>query len=100
MERLIEQVFCFFQISGHQRQLNSKVDWILVLWVLGAPSFDLLARGIVFLIPNVHLHDAVTNSFPGMKWPRPLIHFTGMLEQADMRQDGAQTVVGLGLIVL
>lgn len=31
---------------------------------------------------RVHLHDAVTNSFPGIKRPCSLIHFTGVLEQA------------------
>jgi hypothetical protein len=35
-----------------------------------------------------------------MKWPRSLIHFTSVVEQANVRQDCAQTVVGLGLFVL
>ena len=35
-----------------------------------------------------------------MKWPPSLKHFTSVFEQPDVRQDGAQTVVGLGLIVL
>src|SRR4029077_14319756 len=98
LERLIQQGSGFFQISSHQGQLNSKVDWILVRWILWAPSFDFLARQVVFPVPNVHLDNAVTIRFPRMKWPRSLIHFTGVLEQSDVSQDCAQTVVGLGLI--
>ena len=80
LNRFIQQGSGFLQISCQQGQLNSKVDWILVLWILGAPSFDLLACLVIFLVPNVYLHDAVTNSFSGMKWPCPLVHFTGVLE--------------------
>jgi hypothetical protein len=35
-----------------------------------------------------------------MKWARTLKHFTSALEKADVCEDRAQTVVGLGLIVL
>ena len=94
------RVFCFFQIPGHHGRLRGKVDWILVVWILGPPRFDLLARQVVFLIPNIHLHDAVANGFSGMKRPCPLVHFTSVIEQPDMCQNGAQTVVGMGQIVL
>src|SRR5262249_50825019 len=67
LDRLIQQSSCFPQISSHQGQLNSKIDWILVLWILGAPSFDFVQRRIVILVPNVYLHDAMANSFSGVK---------------------------------
>src|SRR5580704_6081949 len=36
----------------------------------------------------------------GMKKPSPFVHFTSVIEQPDVRQYGAETVVGVGEIVL
>ena len=35
-----------------------------------------------------------------MKGPSPLKHGTSVIEQSDVSEDGAETVVGVGLIVL
>jgi hypothetical protein len=92
--------FAVLQIPRHHGWLRGKVDRILVVWILGAPRLNLLPRQVIFSVPDVHLHDAVTDRFPEMKWPRSLVHLTSVVEQANVRQDCAQTVVGLGLIVL
>src|SRR6202790_609179 len=59
LERFVQQDFCLFPIPGHHGRLRSKVDRILVAWILGAPRLNLLARQVVFSIPYVDLHDTV-----------------------------------------
>src|SRR5260370_10932918 len=92
VDRFIQQDFCLFPISCHHGRLWGKVDRILVAWVLDAPRLNLLPRQIVFPVPDIDLHDAVTNGFSGMKWPPSLIHFTRAVEPTDVSQDRAQTV--------
>ena len=52
------------------------------------------------MIPDVHLHDAVTHSLLRMKGSSSLVHLASMIEQADVSQDRAQTIVGMRQIFL
>src|SRR5690348_12620602 len=65
LDCLIQQDFRFFQVSGHHGWLRCEIDGILVAWIFAVPRLNFLARQIVFLIPDVDLHDAVANRFAG-----------------------------------
>src|SRR5262249_6617594 len=99
-DRFVQKSSCLFPIPGHHGRLRRKEEHVYVVWILGSPRSNLFPRHVVFLVPQVDLHDALTDGFLGMKCSRPLEHFTSAVEKADVREDRAQTVVGLGLIVL
>jgi hypothetical protein len=52
------------------------------------------------LTPDINLDDAVTDGLFRMERARSFIHCARVIEQADVRQDSAQTVIGVRQIVL
>ena len=65
-----------------------------------APCLNRFARCIIFLVPDVNLHNAGTHCLPGMKLASSFIHGARMVQQPDVRQNGAKPVIGMRQIVL
>src|SRR5579863_8241944 len=100
MDRFIEQSFRLFPIADHHGRLWSKIDCILVAWALGSPSADLFYSQVELSVPDIYLDNTVIDSVFRLERPSSLVHFPCTIQQADMRQDRAQTVVSMRQILL
>src|SRR3954452_4791356 len=97
---LVHQSLRFFPVRTHHRGIRSEVEGIFIARTFGTPDFKVLARKIPFLSPDINLHDTGADCFLRLKGTSALEHFAGMLEQSDVRQDCAQTVVRMRQIRL
>lgn len=69
LQGFIHQAARLSPIPRHHGRERSKVDCVLVSRALGPPDLNLLTRQLVFLTPNVNLHDAWDNRLFGLKGP-------------------------------
>src|SRR5205823_10874082 len=88
-ERFIEQSLRLFPIPRYHGQLRGKIDCVLVGWTFRSPVLNCVARQLVFSTPNIDLNDAGTHRSLGVEGPPSFVHFTSVIEQSDVRQDGA-----------
>ena len=93
--RFIEQDFCALIIAHEHGGLRREVDGVFVGGIFGTPKSDLTASEIVFALPHVRLHDAVADGFAWIEGTAALVHREGVIEQTDVREDGAETIVSV-----
>lgn len=102
-----QETGCFFEqgfsgtpVSGHHGGLRSEVEGVLLAGAFGTPCLDLLTGGVIVAAPEVDLGDAVADGSLGMEWPGSLVHGAGVVEEAYVREDGAEPVVAAGEVIL
>src|SRR5580704_7889812 len=100
LKRFVDPEPGLFPVPSHHGGEGSKIKRVLVARTLCPPDFNLVARQIIFLAPDIYLNDARAHSLPGLKRPSPFKHRARMIEQSDMCEDAAETVVGMRQIVL
>src|ERR1039458_3880325 len=95
-----EQALSLFPFAGQDREVQRKMDGILIRGIIGAPLLYLIECKFVFTAPEIDLGDTVADRFCRIERPAPLKHRTRVIEQTDMRQDRPETAVGMREILL
>ncbi len=96
----VQQNFCALPVAREHGGLRSKVDGVSVGRIFGSPKLDLMAREIVLALPHVRLHDTVADGFARIEGAAALVHRECVIEQTDVREDGAEAIVGVGQVAL
>src|ERR1051326_6535219 len=88
-------MFRFIPVASHHGRLWRKVDGIFVAGTISAPRLNFFTRQIIFAAPNINLKNAVADGFFRLEGTPSVIHFSSMIEQANVGENCSQSVISM-----